>query len=150
MDEPRRLTGIGCSPDTHVYLGDGIYAGFDGFNIWCVVQRNDRYEAIAFDPRASSKFIQLAQQHHRLMLDAPAYGWIPIPATPMRTLAPYDGRYYMLGGPSGYVGTPIRVAVCKYDIECRPRNPWVDYSGKPFSDGGGPPKWYAPLFKDPT
>lgn len=58
--------------------------------------------------------------------------------------APRDGTYIILAGPSGYVTTPLRCEVCKFDFEFRPRQPWINHAGDSFLDGGGPPTcWMA-------
>ena len=59
--------------------------------------------------------------------------------------APRDGTYILLGAPSGYTTTPLRVEVAKYDAEFRPRQPWVDYAGDSFTDGGENPTCWMPL-----
>lgn len=61
--------------------------------------------------------------------------------------APRNKTYILLAGPSGYTGTPLRVEVCKYDADLRPRQPWVTYSGDSFLDSGGPPTHWMPLPK---
>ena len=33
-----------------VYLGDGVYVTFDGYQIWLKTQRGSRWEEIALDP----------------------------------------------------------------------------------------------------
>lgn len=32
------------------YLGDGVYASFDGYQIWLMVERDGRRESIALEP----------------------------------------------------------------------------------------------------
>lgn len=59
--------------------------------------------------------------------------------------APRDGTYILLAGPSGYMGTPLRVIVCRYNPEFRPRQPWVDYAGDSFLDSGDAPTYWLPL-----
>lgn len=66
-------------------------------------------------------------------------GWRPI------TEAPRDGTYILLAGPSGYVGTSLRVEVCRYDAEYRPLQPWVNHSNDSFLDGGSEPTHWMPL-----
>jgi hypothetical protein len=68
-----------------------------------------------------------------------SYEWQPIET------APKDGTYVLLAGPSGYIGTPLRVEVCKYDADYRPLQPWVDYGGQSFLHSGGPPTHWMPL-----
>lgn len=65
--------------------------------------------------------------------------WRPIDANAM------DGNYYMLRGPSGYIGTPHRVVVAKYDPMFRPHQPWVTYSGESVLDDGKMPTEYMEL-----
>jgi hypothetical protein len=59
--------------------------------------------------------------------------------------APKDGTYMLLAGKSGYTTTPLRVEVCRYDPEYRPRQPWVNHANDSFLDGGGPPLYWHPL-----
>lgn len=59
--------------------------------------------------------------------------------------APLDGTYILLAGPSGYIGTPLRAEVCKYDAEYRPHQPWVNHSNDSFMDGGEAPTCWMPL-----
>ncbi len=59
--------------------------------------------------------------------------------------APINGTFILLGGPSGYSTTPLRFEVCKFDPEFRPRQPWVDYAGDSFTDGGEAPTCWIPL-----
>lgn len=63
---------------------------------------------------------------------------------PLET-APRDGTYILLAGPSGYMGTPLRVEVCRYDAEYRPLQPWVTFSSDSFLDGGEAPTCWMPL-----
>ena len=63
---------------------------------------------------------------------------------PMET-APKDGTYILLAGDSGYITTPLRVEVCRYDAEYHPLQPWVTYSNDSFTDSGGPPVGWLPL-----
>lgn len=59
--------------------------------------------------------------------------------------APKDGTYILLFGPSGYVTTPLRCEVCRYDAEFRPLQPWVNHANDSFTDGGGAPTHWLPL-----
>lgn len=59
--------------------------------------------------------------------------------------APKDGRYILLFGESGYVTTPLRCQVCKFNPAYRPHNPWVTYDGDSFEESGGPPVGWMPL-----
>lgn len=60
--------------------------------------------------------------------------------------APRDGTYILLGGPSGYTTTPLRVEVCRYDAEYRPLQPWVNHANNSFMDGGEAPACWQPLY----
>ncbi len=65
--------------------------------------------------------------------------WAPI------TTAPLDGTYILLAGPSGYMGTPLRVEVCRYDAGYHPLQPWVTHANNSFLDGGDAPTHWMPL-----
>jgi hypothetical protein len=67
------------------------------------------------------------------------YEWLPIES------APKDGTFILLAAPSGYWTTPLRVEVCRYYPEYRPRNPWQNHSDDAFSDGGEDPIYWMPL-----
>lgn len=64
--------------------------------------------------------------------------------------APKDGTFVLVAGDSGYVTTPLRVEVCKYDAEYRPLNPWVNHAGDAFTDGGAPAKYWMPFPAPPS
>lgn len=70
-------------------------------------------------------------------------GWQPIET------APKDGTYVLLAGPSGYMGTPLRVEVCRYDFKYRPLNPWQTYANDAFTDSGPPATHWMPLPPSP-
>jgi hypothetical protein len=65
--------------------------------------------------------------------------WQPI------STAPKDGTYVLVAGDSGYITTPLRVEVCRYDAEYRPRSPWVNHANDCFEEGGEPPTLWMPL-----
>ncbi len=65
--------------------------------------------------------------------------WFPIDT------APKNGDYILLAGPSGYINTPLRVEVCRYDAKYRPLQPWVNHSNDSFTDGGEAPTHWMPL-----
>lgn len=67
---------------------------------------------------------------------------------PIKT-APKDGRFVLLFGDSGYTTTPLRCEVCKYDIDYRPLQPWVNHANDSFEDGGDPATHWLPLPKLP-
>ena len=64
--------------------------------------------------------------------------------------APRDGTYILLAGPSGYIGTSLRVEVCKYDAEYRPHQPWITHAGNSFLDGGEAPTHWMELPEAPA
>jgi hypothetical protein len=64
--------------------------------------------------------------------------------------APKDGTYVLLFGDSGYIGTPLRCEVCKYDAEFRPKQPWVNHAGNSFLDGGAFARFWMPLPEVPN
>ena len=45
------LLSLDCEENTITYLGDGVYAGFDGYQIWLVCRRENDFHHIALDPR---------------------------------------------------------------------------------------------------
>ena len=45
--------------DTRVYLGDGVYASFDGYQIWLTTQRSgSRTDSIALEPAVYAKLVE--------------------------------------------------------------------------------------------
>ena len=62
---------------------------------------------------------------------------------------PPPDTYVLLVGDSGYITTPLRYEVGKFDEKFRPLNPWVDYGGDAFTDNGPPPIYWHPLLKIP-
>jgi len=72
----------------------------------------------------------------------------PAEIQPMET-APKDGTYILLFGDSGYINTPLRCKVCKYDPDYRLFGPWLNYANDSFLDSGGPPLGWMPL-PEPT
>lgn len=57
--------------------------------------------------------------------------------------APKDGRFILLFGPSGYMTTPLRCEIARWDPEYRPGSPWQTYSNDVFCICGGsePTHW---------
>ena len=49
------------------YLGDGVYASYDGYHIWLKTQRDGRWESIALEPEVFQSLFHYALQH----------GWTP-------------------------------------------------------------------------
>lgn len=68
----------------------------------------------------------------------------PLRWRPIET-APHDGTYVIVGGPSGYIGTPMRAEVCRYDANFRPLSPWVTHANDSFTDGGPQCTHWIPL-----
>lgn len=50
------------------YLGDGVYASFDGYHIWLKTQRAHGLEAIALEPAVLEEFLRYVRRFD------PAYG----------------------------------------------------------------------------
>ena len=77
-------------------------------------------------------------------------GWTPPEGNwkPIET-APRDGTWVLLAAPSGYKTTPLRVGVCRYYPEYRPKDPWQNHSNDSFRDGGAPPSHWMPLPEAP-
>jgi hypothetical protein len=59
--------------------------------------------------------------------------------------APKDGTYVLLFGHSGCHDTPLRCDVCRYDVEYRHLQPWVNYNEDLFLDSGDAPTHWMPL-----
>ena len=51
------------NPDTlGEYLGDGVYASFDGYQIWLKVEREGRFESIALEPLVFRRLLAYAER----------------------------------------------------------------------------------------
>lgn len=50
------------NPDKFTYLGDGVYARFDGFGIWTVTQRDDGWHEIYFEPGVLAQLNRFAKE----------------------------------------------------------------------------------------
>jgi hypothetical protein len=59
--------------------------------------------------------------------------------------APRDGTYIIIAGNSGYMTTPLRAGVCRFDNEYREPYSWRNYANDSFLDGGEPPIVWIPL-----
>lgn len=46
------------------YLGDGVYASFDGYHIWLAVN-NHLNKVVALDPSVYARLVQYAKQIYR-------------------------------------------------------------------------------------
>ena len=92
------------------------------------------YEASRPDP--DRHLIALLIDGARL---ASSFEWRPIDT------APKDGSFILLAGPSGYTATPLRVEVCRWYPEYRPRDPWQNHGNDSFRDGGEAPTLWMPL-----
>lgn len=80
--------------------------------------------------------------------------WLRVPGNPSLPpkpqlqpieTAPRDGSYILLFAPSGYVTTPYRCHVGRWDPEYRPKTPWVTHSDTPCADYGSDPTHWMPL-----
>lgn len=71
--------------------------------------------------------------------------WLPI------ATAPRDGTLVLLAGPSGYVSTPLRVEVGRWDApdpkydNLNYKGSWRTHSNDHFTDGGDEPIYWMPL-----
>lgn len=45
------LLDFDCMENTIKYIGDGVYAGFDGYQIWLVCRREADFHYIALDQK---------------------------------------------------------------------------------------------------
>ena len=48
--------------DDYVYLGDGVYASFDGFQIWLRTQRESGWHEIALDAYTFDALLKYAEE----------------------------------------------------------------------------------------
>jgi hypothetical protein len=62
--------------------------------------------------------------------------WFPI------AIAPKDGSYLIVAGPSGYVTTDLRAGICKWDAD---KEDWLLHNNDRFTDGGEPATQWLPL-----
>lgn len=63
MDMREKLSKLGCKPETHNYLGDGVYCGFDGTYVWLVVDRNGLSHEIALENEVLAALYRYANPH---------------------------------------------------------------------------------------
>ena len=52
------------------YLGDGVYVGNDGYNVWLYVHGEAGYQRVALDPGTMTKLIH----YNKLFMDALSRG----------------------------------------------------------------------------
>ncbi len=64
--------------------------------------------------------------------------WRPI------EIAPRDGTFIIVAGPSGYVTTPLRVEVCRMRPNYKVGR-WINHGNDDFTDGGEEPTLWMPL-----
>ena len=50
---------------SEIYLGDGLYASYDGFNIWLRAPRIDGDHVVALEPEVLARFLQFAASVER-------------------------------------------------------------------------------------
>ena len=60
------LLDFDCMENTIKYIGDGVYAGFDGYQIWLVCRREADFHYIALDPRTFESLARFGESHHLL------------------------------------------------------------------------------------
>jgi hypothetical protein len=47
---------------TEIYLGDGLYASFDGFTIWLRAPRDDGDHRVALEPEVFARLVAFANE----------------------------------------------------------------------------------------
>jgi hypothetical protein len=48
-------------PRENIYLGDGVYASFDGYQIWLAVNHHDNLQ-LALDPQTMGALLRYAEK----------------------------------------------------------------------------------------
>jgi hypothetical protein len=56
MEIGDRLRELGCVRTG--YIGDGVYVGYDGYQVWLLTQRSEGIHEIALEPRAISDLVR--------------------------------------------------------------------------------------------
>lgn len=62
MNEVDKLIGLGCKETTIEYMGDGVYCGFDGFNLWLCCRRENGFHYVALESYTMRNIIQHARK----------------------------------------------------------------------------------------
>lgn len=73
--------------------------------------------------------------YHDLSLCRVYARWFPIETAP-------KNQYILLAGPSGYLGTPLRVEVARW---AESHGNWRNHAFDAFTDGGPEPTHWMPL-----
>jgi hypothetical protein len=67
---------------------------------------------------------------------------------PIKT-APKDGTYILIFGSSGYLNTPLRCEVARWEYlnedSLLPEGFWANHAGDWFTDGGPEPLYWCPI-----
>jgi len=50
------------SPEGGVYLGDGVYCKFDGFQLWLTVGHHQNTPLVALEPSVFAELLRVARQ----------------------------------------------------------------------------------------
>ena len=66
QNEADKLRELGCSKGSIEYIGDGVYAGFDSYQIWIVCRRETGFHYIALEPRTFESLARFGESHHLL------------------------------------------------------------------------------------
>ena len=61
QNEADKLRELGCSKGSIEYIGDGVYAGFDSYQIWIVCRRETGFHYIALEPRTFESLTNFGQ-----------------------------------------------------------------------------------------
>lgn len=62
------LLDFDCMENTIKYIGDGVYAGFDSYQIWLVCRREEGYNFIALEPRTFESLTHFGQDYNFIKL----------------------------------------------------------------------------------
>lgn len=62
------LLGLDCPENTIKYLDDGVYAGFNGHQIWLVCWRENDFHYIALEPQTFESLARFGQNYHFIKL----------------------------------------------------------------------------------
>lgn len=56
-----------------IYLGDGVYASFDGYQVWLHLNRHDSDPLIALEPNVVQAFVRYARKTGVLPSEKPTF-----------------------------------------------------------------------------